>query len=299
MQLREALESTELIHLFLEHSQMSLEQIINTAHELIPSDLLNDFLKNFYKSSSESNLKNAQRNLLKILAYEISLGCNNENIDKSIEILDMIVSYDNSLKEVIRASIKNNSFPSKYNIKLYEHFNESFNINFLEHHVKNNLSETIFDYESEKLSEKLSEKELIELLKIFIEDDIEEFIKASANDNKESALKSIRCAIRCEAIEIFKYIISRFPIDSFDNAVIAKYIAHPMIEVGNISMLQYLFDSKFQFLEYMNADLNNCQHYKFIEIFKSHYETESVVALRCTVSMIYSKLYNIKLYSLI
>ena len=282
---------------------MSLEQIISTAYELIPSDLLDDFLEGFYKSNSESNLKNTQRDLLKTLAYEISLGCNNENINKSIEILDMIVSYDNSLEEVIRASIKNNSFPSKYNIKLYEHFNESFNINLLEHHITNNLSEEIFEYQFEKLNkntlEKLSEKELIELFKIFIEDDIEEFIKASLNDNKESALKSIRCAIRCEAIEIFKYLISRFPIDSFDNAIIAKYIAHPMIEVGNISMLQYLFDSKFQFLEYMNADLNNCQHYKFVEIFKTQYETESVVALRYTVSMIYSKLYNIKLYSLI
>jgi len=223
---------------------MSLKQIIDIAYKVIPSDLLDKFEEKVNKNSerfletliyelilgcNNENFNDVSKALDLITSLEtyseeienmITEAIKNKNYPSKCNItlyerFDM--SFDIRFLESYTRQYLVTESDSDEEICLKD-FSEALLRNVFKASLNESGYENIeaFFYRYNNTASNISEREWIEINKIFIEDNISLFkeifensFKDSIESNSKSILKLIKQSIIYEAIEIFKYLLSK------------------------------------------------------------------------------------------
>lgn len=225
--------------------------------------------------------------LLEICSYEISLGINQNNHKKSIDVLDKIVSYNSLKKYIIERCIKELVYHSKSNIEIHEHFNINFDIESLNYVYKDKIDINIFTNDSLD--------EFIELFNKLTHENIECDVidRLTELDIMKNTWLSFDYALRYESIKILKYLLLNCNLKDYDDYVLTNYIFNPMLKTCNHEMIHLILNTGIDFSKISYKRIYNCHHYDFIEWFQLHFGMNDINQMNYTDSLIYHFIYNI------
>ena len=273
---------------------MTLKKITQYSSILFPDNLFNKLISIL-----------TERELLETLTYEITLGCNNENLSETIQILDLIVSYNEDMKYILERCLDTMNYCSKSVIELHKHFNIAFEPALLAYYTSYNVvNPYLYSDEFKELLKKrdkiaYSEDFWISLNKIFIEDDVDKFtsmFNLLDYSNKSIIYKSIICSIRSEAIKIFKFLYINCKFDEIEQFELRRYILEPCINIGNNEIFHMIEQSSIDISKISLIDVYNAHHYLLNEYLFMRYLNNDISKISFTSSLIYHFMYNINVY---
>lgn len=278
-----------------------MENIIELASEIHSSSIINEL----------SIIVN-EDTLLEILAYESVLAINNENCDRILRLLEMIIKRNDLKKFIIARAIKELAYPSKSIIRLHREYNIEFDDYALSSITDHNPLTRFIECDINSFSS--NEAMYLFLNRIFTEDLVDEFITlydaAIAHEkNKDNPLNisfeadikrviwlSIRAAINSESIKILKYLLLNNKINEYKEAPLRVYVIVPMITIGNNEIIHLIEQAGIDFSNIQAMNLYNCHHYELIQWINNQYHIKDVNSLISTDSLIYHFLNGIELY---
>lgn len=238
-----------------------MNYIVESARSLFPKDLYETLVS-----------KATEKQLLETLAYELTIAINSENAEAILNTLKAIISYDNSIKSVIKHVClnhdKHRQFRSKARYQLYQELD-------------------------------------IEEFKTF-----KPFEGIDRSSYGKTTIDHVRDAIYTEQVDLFKNLFIKFQLgkEPTENEMLLIYLT--AIESGNNEIISYVKQTKYDFSKFFqmikssnesqkNANYSdlvyNSHNYHYIDYMLKNNHLDSIETVESTDSLIYHLLYGIKL----
>lgn len=278
-----------------------LETIKNFASSLFTDEI-------FTKLTSSCN----ENELLETFVYEISLGVTNANVNKSIEVLDLILSYAPLKRYIVNRCIEHLNYPTIAITEMHSHFNIQFDLDSLFEISSKNPIREVLKYNNDDFNNDFDKYMFIN--RIFREDLVDEFTTLFDKAIEEEKCKyrpygisfeldvkriiwlSYEYSIRFEAVRIFKYLYMNYDITKFDSYTMNHYIFNSLMFSSNHEIAHLLEQKGINFSAIPSNLIYNCHHYDIIEWIYIHEPIEDVSKLKNTDSLVYHFLHKSEIY---